>query len=100
MRLLSPRARLYTEMVTAAAVMHGDASHLLRFDPAEQPVALQLGGSEPTLMAEAARIGAEFGYVEINIKIGCPSDKVQSRTEERRVGKECVSRCRIRWSPS
>lgn len=78
MRLLTPRARLYTEMVTAAAVMHGDAEWLLRFDPSEHPVALQLGGSEPTLMARAARIGGEFGYDEININIGCPSDKVQS----------------------
>lgn len=78
MRLLSPSARLYTEMVTAAALVHGDAERLLRFHPAEQPVALQLGGSDPVLMAAAARIGAEFGYVEININIGCPSDKVQS----------------------
>ena len=78
LRLLSPRARLYTEMVTAAAVVRGDAGRLLRFDPAEQPVALQLGGSDPGLMAAAARVGADLGYAEININIGCPSDKVQS----------------------
>lgn len=78
MRLLSPRARLYTEMVTAAALVHGDQERLLRFHPAEDPVALQLGGSDPALMAAAARDGAKFGYVEININVGCPSDKVQN----------------------
>jgi tRNA-dihydrouridine synthase A len=78
MRLVSPHARLYTEMVTAAALEHGDAGFLLRFDPAEHPIALQLGGSSPALMAAAARKGAESGYDEININVGCPSDRVQS----------------------
>ncbi|MEO1244366.1 MAG: tRNA dihydrouridine(20/20a) synthase DusA [Pseudomonadota bacterium] len=78
LRLLSPNAELYTEMVTAAAIRHGDAARLLRFDPAEHPVAVQLGGSEPELMAEAAKRAAEEGYDEININVGCPSDRVQS----------------------
>ena len=76
-RLLAPGARLYTEMLTAQAVIHGDRARLLGFDPAEHPVALQLGGSDPALMAEAARIGAEAGYDEINMNVGCPSDRVQ-----------------------
>ena len=78
MRLLSPTALLYTEMVTAAAIYHGDYAGILSFDSAECPVALQIGGSDPTLMAQAARRGAEFGYNEININVGCPSDRVQS----------------------
>ncbi len=78
LRLLAPRARLYTEMVTADAVQHGDTERLLQFDPAEHPVALQLGGSDPAAMAAAARTGAAFGYDEININVGCPSDRVQS----------------------
>ena len=78
MRLLSPSAFLYTEMVTAAAIHHGDYAALLEFDAAEHPVALQVGGSDPALMAEAARRGREFGYDEININVGCPSDRVQS----------------------
>jgi tRNA-dihydrouridine synthase A len=78
LRLLSPKAQLYTEMVTAAAIHHGDYATLLAFDPAEHPVALQVGGSDPGLMAEAAGRGAEFGYDEININVGCPSDRVQS----------------------
>jgi tRNA-dihydrouridine synthase A len=69
---------LYTEMVTAPAVLHGDHPRLLGFDPVEHPVALQLGGSEPGQLAEAARIGAAFGYDEINLNVGCPSDRVQS----------------------
>lgn len=77
-RLLSPNALLYTEMVTAPAVIHGDRARLLGFDPAEQPVALQLGGSDAAELAAAARIGAELGYVEINLNVGCPSDRVQS----------------------
>jgi tRNA-dihydrouridine synthase A len=76
-RLLAPDARLYTEMVTTGAVIHGDREYLLGFDPAEHPVALQLGGSEPDDLAEAARIGAEWGYDEINLNCGCPSDRVQ-----------------------
>ena len=78
LRLLNPHARLYTEMVTAAALRHGDVTSLLRFDPAEHPVALQLGGSDPALMAAGARLGADAGYDEININVGCPSDRVQS----------------------
>ena len=77
-RLLSHHALLYTEMVTADAVIHGDRERLLGFDPAEHPVALQLGGAEPDKLAEAARIGADFGYDEINLNCGCPSDRVQA----------------------
>ncbi len=76
-RLLAPDARLYTEMVTTGAVIHGDRERLLGFDPFEHPVALQLGGSEPEDLATAARIGAEFGYDEINLNCGCPSGRVQ-----------------------
>lgn len=78
LRTISPDAQLYTEMVTAAALRHGDAERLLRFNEIEHPVALQLGGSDPELMAEAARLGADAGYDEININVGCPSDRVQS----------------------
>jgi len=78
LRLLSPGALLYTEMVTAQALVHGDVERLLGFDPAEHPVALQLGGSDPRLLAHAARLGAERGYDEINLNVGCPSDRVQS----------------------
>jgi tRNA-dihydrouridine synthase A len=77
-RHLTKHALLYTEMVTADAVIRGDREKLLGFDPAEQPVALQLGGSEPEKLAEAARVGAERGYVEINLNVGCPSERVQS----------------------
>lgn len=77
-RLLSRRALLYTEMVTAAAVVHGDRERLLGFDPAEGPVALQLGGSEPALLAAAVRAARDWGYDEINLNVGCPSDRVQS----------------------
>jgi tRNA-dihydrouridine synthase A len=76
-RVLSRRARLYTEMVTTGAVLHGPRDRLLGFDAAEHPVALQLGGSDPGDLALAARIGAEFGYHEINLNVGCPSDRVQ-----------------------
>ncbi len=76
-RLLTRRARLYTEMVTTGAIIHGDRARLLQFDPAEQPVALQLGGSDPAALAQCARVGADFGYAEINLNIGCPSDRVQ-----------------------
>ncbi len=78
LRLITRRALLYTEMVTANAVMHGDRERLLGFDPAEHPVAAQLGGSEPAQLAEAARIAADFGYDEINLNVGCPSDRVQT----------------------
>ena len=77
-RQLSSHALLYTEMVTAPAVLHGDRQRLIGFDPAEKPLALQLGGSEPGALAAAARIGAGFGYDEINLNVGCPSDRVQS----------------------
>jgi tRNA-dihydrouridine synthase A len=78
LRLVSPGALLYTEMVTAQALAHGDVERLLGFDPAEHPVALQIGGSDPALLASAARLGAERGYDEINLNVGCPSDRVQS----------------------
>jgi len=77
-RLLAPSARLYTEMVHANAVIHGHRERLLGFDPSEQPLALQLGGSEPELLAQAARIAGEWGYVEVNLNCGCPSDRVQA----------------------
>ncbi|MDE2476137.1 MAG: tRNA dihydrouridine(20/20a) synthase DusA [Alphaproteobacteria bacterium] len=77
-RLLSRHVRLYTEMVTADAVIHGNRHRLLGFSPIEHPVALQLGGSDPKKLAEAARIGGDLGYDEINLNAGCPSDRVQS----------------------
>ena len=77
-RLLAPHARLYTEMVHANAVIHGDRGRLLALDAVEHPVALQLGGSEPALLAQAARIGADHGFDEINLNCGCPSDRVQA----------------------
>lgn len=76
-RVFSRHARLYSEMVTTGAVIHGDRQRLLGFDACEHPVALQLGGSEPKDLAQAARIGADFGYDEINLNVGCPSDRVQ-----------------------
>ncbi len=76
-RLLTRRARLYTEMVTTGAVIHGDRARLLGFDASEHPVALQLGGSNPADLATAARIGEDFGYDEINLNVGCPSDRVK-----------------------
>ena len=78
MRLLSPSVRLYTEMVTAQALKFGDAERLLEFDESEHPVVLQLGGSDPEMMAEGAAMGEACGYDEININVGCPSDRVQS----------------------
>jgi len=78
LRLLSPSVLLYSEMITAAAIVRGDTRRLLTFNPAEHPVALQLGGSDPVELARAARIGEEFGYDEINLNCGCPSDRVQS----------------------
>src|SRR5579872_4556240 len=116
LRLMTQRTRLYTEMVTTGAVLRGPQRRLLQFHAAEHPLALQLGGSVPAELAECARIAAEFGYDEVNLNVGCPSDRVQSgrfgaclmmeptlvaecvaamRSEERRVGKEC----RSRWSP-
>src|SRR6202453_1315156 len=76
-RLLTRRALLYTEMLTANAVLHGDRARLLRFDAAEHPLALQLGGSDPRDLAACARIGADLGFDEINLNVGCPSDRVQ-----------------------
>jgi tRNA-dihydrouridine synthase A len=96
LRLFSPRLRLYTEMIVANAILRGDRRRLLEYDPAEHPVALQLGGSDAAMLAEAAGIGASFGYDEINLNVGCPSDRVQNATfgaclmaEPRRVG-DCV----------
>ncbi len=77
-RVLTKRAVLYSEMVTSAAIVHGNRDRLLRFDGCGQPVGLQLGGSEPRELAQAARIGEDYGYDEINLNIGCPSDRVQA----------------------
>lgn len=77
-RQMTTRALLYTEMITAPALVRGNARHLLRYDPIEHPVAVQLGGSDPGELAEATRICAEEGYDEVNLNIGCPSDRVQS----------------------
>lgn len=97
MRLLSPSVLLYTEMVTAKALLHGDVARLLAFHADEQPVALQLGGSDPGELAYAAKLGEQFGYCEINLNCGCPSDRVKSGSfgaclmgEPQRVA-ECVS---------
>jgi len=76
-RLLTRRALLYTEMLTTGAVLHGDRARLLRYDPAEHPLALQLGGADPRALAASARIGADLGFDEINLNVGCPSDRVQ-----------------------
>jgi tRNA-dihydrouridine synthase A len=76
-RLLTRRARLYTEMLTAGAVRHGDRTRLLRYDPAEHPLALQVGGADPQSLAQSARIAADCGFDEINLNVGCPSDRVQ-----------------------
>jgi len=96
LRLFSPRTRLYTEMIVANAVLQGDRDRLLACDSAEHPVALQLGGSDPATLAAAAAIGESFGYDEVNLNVGCPSDRVQSATfgaclmaEPRLVG-DCV----------
>ncbi len=77
-RLLSRRARLYTEMVTTGAILHGPRERLLGFDPAEHPVAVQLGGSDPDQLAQAARLCTDYGYDEVNLNVGCPSDRVQN----------------------
>ena len=99
-RRLAPRALLYTEMVHANAVLRGDRARLLAYSPEEHPLALQLGGSEPTLLAQAARIGAEHGFDEINLNCGCPSERVQEGAfgaclmrEPARVG-DCVAAMR------
>jgi len=76
-RLMTRRARLYTEMLTTDAIIHGDRRRLLAFDASEHPVALQLGGSEPAELATVAKIGEDFGYDEINLNVGCPSDRVK-----------------------
>lgn len=78
LRLLSQHTLLYSEMVTTGAMLYGDRERLLAYDPAEHPVALQVGGSEPEQLAQCARIAAEWGYDEINLNVGCPSDRVQS----------------------
>lgn len=77
-RLLSKKALLYTEMITTGAILHGDRARFLSFDASEHPVALQLGGFDPHALAECAAIGADYGYDEINLNVGCPSDRVQS----------------------
>ena len=101
-RLLTRRARLYTEMITAGAVLHGDRARLLTIDPAEHPVALQLGGCNPQQLAQCAAIAADFGYDEINLNVGCPSDRVQEgrfgaclMAQPRLVG-DCVAAMRAR----
>ncbi|MEO8464080.1 MAG: tRNA dihydrouridine(20/20a) synthase DusA [Gammaproteobacteria bacterium] len=100
LRLLAPHARLYTEMITARALLHGDAEKLLRFSGVEHPVALQLGGNDPAELAVAARMGEAVGYDEINLNVGCPSDRVQAgcfgaalMLEPQRVA-ECVTAMR------
>lgn len=101
-RLLSPNARLYTEMVHAQAAIRGDRAKLLGFDPAERPLALQLGGSEPAALAEAAAIAEGFGYDEVNLNVGCPSDRVQAGRfgaclmKEPALVAECVAAMRAR----
>ncbi len=77
LRLVAPKARLYTEMITTGAILHGNLPHLLDFDQAEHPVALQLGGSDPGELARAASVGERWGYDEINLNCGCPSERVQ-----------------------
>lgn len=76
-RLIAPSALLYTEMITTGAILHGDLNRLLDFNPEEHPVALQIGGSEPADLAKAARVGEQWGYDEINLNCGCPSERVQ-----------------------
>lgn len=97
LRAFSPRALLYTEMITAAALIHGKRERLLQFDPSEHPVALQVGGSDPEMLAMAARFGEDAGYREINLNCGCPSDRVSAGAfgaclmeDPRRVA-DCVS---------
>jgi tRNA-dihydrouridine synthase A len=100
-RQLTRHALLYTEMVTADAILRGNRERLLGFDRREDPVALQLGGSEPEKLTEAAKIGADFGYSEINLNVGCPSDRVQSGRfgaclmQEPHLVAECVAAMRV-----
>jgi tRNA-dihydrouridine synthase A len=102
LRQFSPHTVLYTEMITAAALLHGDRDRLLGFDAVEHPVALQLGGSDPDALAQAAECGAAQGYDEINLNVGCPSDRVQSGAfgaclmAQPRLVAECVARMRAR----
>src|ERR1700752_5271490 len=96
-RLLTRRALLYTEMITTGAVLRGNRARLLAFDPAEHPVAVQLGGSDPRALALSARICADLGYDEINLNVGCPSERVRDGRfgaclmEEPALGGECVA---------
>ena len=100
LRLISRHTLLYTEMVTSRAILHGDRERLLGFDPSERPLALQLGGDDPDQLSECARIANDLGYDEVNLNVGCPSDRVQSgnfgvclmRTPERVA--ECVAAMR------
>lgn len=100
LRLVSPRARLYTEMITTGALMFGNVPRHLDFDPAEHPVALQLGGSDPQALAHCARLGEAWGYDEINLNVGCPSERVQTGSfgaclmAEPALVAECVSAMR------
>jgi tRNA-dihydrouridine synthase A len=100
LRQVCSRARLYTEMITSGALLHGDLEQHLAFDPAEHPVGLQLGGSDPEDLARCARLGADYGYDEINLNIGCPSERVQKGAfgaclmAEPALVAECVSRIR------
>jgi tRNA-dihydrouridine synthase A len=100
LRLITRHARLYTEMITAPALSHGDVPHHLDFDSAEHPLALQLGGSDPAELAHAARLGAAFGYDEINLNCGCPSERVQTGSfgaclmAEPRLVAQCVAAMR------
>ncbi len=100
LRQISRHARLYTEMVTAPALMHGDVPRHLDFDPQEHPVALQLGGSDPAMLAHAARLGERWGYNEINLNCGCPSERVQTGSfgaclmAEPRLVADCVAAMR------
>jgi tRNA-dihydrouridine synthase A len=104
LRCLSPQALLYTEMITTGAVLRGERERLLAYDPAEHPVALQLGGSDPRALAEAAALGAALGYDEINLNCGCPSDRVHSGSfgaclmNEPRLVADCVRAMRERVS--
>ena len=78
MRLLSKHILLYSEMITTSAIMHGDRDYLLGFDETEHPVVVQLGGSDPEVLSQTAKICEDYGYDEINLNVGCPSDRVQS----------------------